>query len=170
MIRWVKGNSLSDKSLKEMRYIMNGILSGELNHNQGSWHQGLFKDKEGNCVDPIHGVLCGTAHCFAGWCEFLGRKSDSQKKLIEKVSINFLSNKLKELIKANPNNLISLGRAFSSGKIYNNQTASTYTKNRWGLTDTEGSILFDGDNTEEYLNELVEQFESGLRMENTHEY
>jgi hypothetical protein len=47
---WKKNNvtPLSNRTLKEMRFIMDGILEGRLEHNQKVWH-------------------CGTAHCFMGW-------------------------------------------------------------------------------------------------------
>lgn len=46
---------LSDEALEEMRFIMDGILSGTLNHIQTHFH-------------------CGTAHCFAGWKVVLDAK------------------------------------------------------------------------------------------------
>lgn len=127
---WVKENPLSEKALKEMRYIMDGILSGRMEHKQNEWH-------------------CGTAHCFAGWGELLGKKADCQRKSIFGVALNV------------PKGIDPFRVTLEICGL--NQDPQEYCMERWGITYSEASMLFAAENTKATLNAMIKRFEKGFR-------
>lgn len=145
-----KKEPLSEKALKEMRFIMDGIKEGRLQHDQGSWH-------------------CGSAHCFAGWCEVIAATANESKK-------GFFSAPLSKLARVGRGTYMKwidrLVRKFNPSMYVSmiDGTDGKYAKERWGLNPTEANLLFKGDNTKADLERIVSKFEAGKRYENRDPY
>jgi len=147
---WTKDlEPLSQKALKEMAFVVNGILSGELAHYQGAWHK-IVKDKEG--------YPCGTAHCVAGWCELLGKRADKQKKSFFKVPTTIPVDKI-DYFFGNDNLPERLYDGFEDTR-----DAADYARERWGMTSREANAMFAGDNSKQQLKSFLNRFEKGLRI------
>lgn len=165
-IKWTKnGEPLAPKALREMRYIMDGIKSGALAHEQGAWHVVTdWENEETGVCDAEEGTPCGTAHCFAGWCEYLGKRADSQKKSILAIPIEASKKVLAKIWPKYSDSYYSV-EADGLGIDNNWEDADFYTIERWGLTDYEGIKLFDGNNKKSDLSAMVNKFEKGYRIE-----
>lgn len=161
--KWVKNNEdlppLSPKTLKEMRFIIDGIMDGTLAHEQRAWHSLVFKGKEED------GNICGTAHCVAGWCELIGKKADKQKKSffnvkflipVKKIGYYFGVGRRGD-INCDP---ISLKNGFDDFR-----DASSYTQERWDLSRLEADNLFYATNKKRTINAIIKKFEAGYRMD-----
>ena len=160
-ITWTKNDPpIAQKALKEMRFIVDGIMDGTLAHEQDAWHTTIYK----------RGNPCGTAHCVAGWCELIGKRADKQKKSFFRV--NFLI-PIKKIgyyfgVGLGVYNVYSGSISEFPARLENgfsdDRDAYTYTRDRWGLTHYEANTLFDGENTKRTINAIVKKFEAGYRM------
>ena len=130
-------NPLPKEVTDEIRFILEGIQSGQLKHEQRAYHSD-----------------CGTAHCVAGWkqildYEKLGGKLDDLD-WVEYEDFEYtdcISNKLTETLQteANPEN---------------------YAREKWNLSYPESYLLFNVDATLPEQFALLELLERGERIEN----
>ena len=136
-----RGEPLKPEALKEIRYILEGVKSGELLHDQTTYNSQ---------------TCCGTAHCIAGWKCYL----DAEKANVDVVydkgpSYNLSSEKLdgylEEALVATGVNVIG-------------DMEWLYAESQWGLSPTESTILFDADATLNEQFELLEVLETGYTV------
>lgn len=163
--KWFKADGknyspLTPKALKEMRRVMDGILSGELNHDQSTWHEVEFyetdnPEKDEYCSAYNYGAYCNSAHCFAGWVEVIGKKADIQHKSFLSVE-PYLTQRMINYFRGN-------GKSNTLDGDYSND-AENYAAKRFGMTYNESNLLFNAYNTKRQLNSIVKRFENGYRL------
>lgn len=159
-VKWtLKKEPLSDKALKEMRFVMDGILSGKLNHDQSSWHEGLFWNSDKTECGYFGGEFCGSSHCFAGWVEFFAVKSKKQHKGFTKIAPTDIPEFISKY--SSYSDISTLSCEYWDDKYWD---AGKFTEDRLGLTFYEGTVLFDANNTKKDLNKIIKRFEKGQRM------
>lgn len=145
---WTKNlEPVKPEVLKKMRFILDGIKSGVLNHHQ-----------EDVCIvaPDSDKYPCGTAFCFWGWYNFFELQSKSQKVSFFKV--NPYPTKLVKVVKLYPYS----GLPKELWK-YSHVDITKYEADL-GLESMEFNALFSASNTKRDLEAFVSKFEKGYRI------
>lgn len=148
MQKWKLG-PLPKSVIAEMRFIVNGIIAGKLNHYQPSFH-------------------CGTAHCIAGWANLLhyqevnyGIKRKSLLDLGHAVGVP------EELNSVNDKH--GMFKLFGVDPNITTQEKGTglnwvLAAGRWRLTPAEQTLLFNGSLCIDAINRAVRKLARGNRV------
>lgn len=131
---------LNPEHVKEIRYILQGVKSGELLHNQKTYHK---------ITD------CGTAHCIAGWkCHLDAAKAGLD--ITDYAEMPNISDSESITLKE----FLAEELDYEPGGDYEWEYAET----KWELTLDETWVLFDADATLEAQFELLELLEAGYTI------
>jgi len=131
---------ISENTTKELRYILEGIRDGRLQHKQESYH-------------------CGTAHCVAGWKEVLDVCKIETKKSFFKVpqrAIRDMSKDIDTLEEKVEDLEGKLGISYID-------TPFGYATKVWGLTKQEAYKLFSAEAKLKNQFKVLEKLEAGYR-------
>lgn len=141
-------NPLPKETTDQIRYILEGIQSGKLKHEQRAYHSD-----------------CGTAHCVAGWLQVL-----DYEKLGGALEDLTWENTGESCCKEGTQGWTDCDSSeldeYLIGKGYLNEYEGTesYAARRWGLSYEEAVILFNVDSTLPEQFALLKRLEAGERI------